>query len=78
MKARAQFDSSFVSKAQARLLGNFSNSSSINEFRAWAYLLNKLAFRLGLKPYGLFSTIQDCIGASIAWPYPFISVVHED
>ncbi|KAM0060673.1 hypothetical protein Hdeb2414_s0004g00126841 [Helianthus debilis subsp. tardiflorus] len=28
--------------------------------------------------YGLFSTIQDCIGASIALPYPFISVVHEE
>ncbi|KAJ0940416.1 putative transposase, Tnp1/En/Spm [Helianthus annuus] len=27
-----------------------------------------------VRPYGLFSTIQDCIGASIAWPYPFISV----
>ncbi|KAM0010650.1 hypothetical protein Hdeb2414_s0013g00403281 [Helianthus debilis subsp. tardiflorus] len=31
-----------------------------------------------VRSYGLFSTIQDCIGASIAWPYPFISVVHED
>ncbi|KAJ0450388.1 putative transposase, Tnp1/En/Spm [Helianthus annuus] len=31
-----------------------------------------------VRPYGLFSTIQDCIGTSIAWPYPFISVVHED
>ncbi|KAJ0652868.1 putative transposase, Tnp1/En/Spm [Helianthus annuus] len=31
-----------------------------------------------VRPYGLFSTIQDCIGASIAWPYQFISVVHED
>ncbi|XP_076884936.1 uncharacterized protein LOC143563706 isoform X2 [Bidens hawaiensis] len=31
-----------------------------------------------VRPYGLFSTIQDCIGASIAWPYPFISVVRED
>ncbi|MFS7933692.1 hypothetical protein Hanom_Chr04g00382801 [Helianthus anomalus] len=49
MKARSQFDSSFVSKVQARLLGSFSNSGSINEFRAWAYLLNKLVFRLGLK-----------------------------
>ncbi|KAF5789333.1 putative transposase, Tnp1/En/Spm [Helianthus annuus] len=27
-----------------------------------------------VRPYGLFSTIQDCIGAPIAWPYPFISV----
>ncbi|KAJ0474401.1 putative transposase, Tnp1/En/Spm [Helianthus annuus] len=31
-----------------------------------------------VRPYSLFSTIQDCIGTSIAWPYPFISVVHED
>ncbi|KAM0054806.1 putative transposase, Tnp1/En/Spm [Helianthus debilis subsp. tardiflorus] len=31
-----------------------------------------------VRPYGLFSTIQDCISAFIAWPYPFISVVHED
>ncbi|KAJ0599736.1 putative transposase, Ptta/En/Spm, plant, transposase, Tnp1/En/Spm [Helianthus annuus] len=31
-----------------------------------------------VRPYGLFSTIQDCIGAPIAWPCPFISVVHED
>ncbi|KAJ0809893.1 putative transposase, Tnp1/En/Spm [Helianthus annuus] len=31
-----------------------------------------------VRPYGLFSTIQDCIGASIKWPYPFISEVHED
>ncbi|KAM0062517.1 putative transposase, Tnp1/En/Spm [Helianthus debilis subsp. tardiflorus] len=30
-----------------------------------------------VRPYGLFSTIQDCIGAFIAWPYPFISEVHE-
>ncbi|KAJ0621311.1 putative transposase, Tnp1/En/Spm [Helianthus annuus] len=25
-----------------------------------------------VRPYDLFSTIQDCIGASMAWPYPFI------
>ncbi|XP_076923149.1 uncharacterized protein LOC143585189 isoform X1 [Bidens hawaiensis] len=31
-----------------------------------------------VRQYGLFSTIQDCIGASIAWPCPFISVVRED
>ncbi|XP_076906091.1 uncharacterized protein LOC143562058 [Bidens hawaiensis] len=31
-----------------------------------------------VRPYGLFSTFQDCIGASIAWPCPFISVVCED
>ncbi|KAM0029293.1 putative transposase, Tnp1/En/Spm [Helianthus debilis subsp. tardiflorus] len=27
-----------------------------------------------VRSYGLFSTIQDCIGVSIAWSYPFISV----
>lgn len=27
-----------------------------------------------VRPYGLFSTIQDCIGATISWPCPFISV----
>ncbi|KAM0008555.1 putative transposase, Tnp1/En/Spm [Helianthus debilis subsp. tardiflorus] len=31
-----------------------------------------------VRPYRLFSTIQDCIGASITWPYPFISVINED
>ncbi|KAM0061058.1 putative transposase, Tnp1/En/Spm [Helianthus debilis subsp. tardiflorus] len=31
-----------------------------------------------VRSYGLFSTIQDCIGVSIAWSYPFISVVHAD
>ncbi|KAJ0508382.1 putative transposase, Tnp1/En/Spm [Helianthus annuus] len=31
-----------------------------------------------VRPYGLFSTIQGCIGASIPWPYLFISVVNED
>ncbi|PWA37215.1 transposase, Tnp1/En/Spm-like protein [Artemisia annua] len=31
-----------------------------------------------VRPYGLFATIEDCVGATIAWPCPFISVVRED
>ena len=27
-----------------------------------------------VRPYGLFATIADCVGATIAWPCPFISV----
>ncbi|XP_024966030.1 uncharacterized protein LOC112506246 [Cynara cardunculus var. scolymus] len=30
-----------------------------------------------VRPYGLFITIEDAIGATIAWPCPFTVVVHD-
>jgi hypothetical protein len=28
-----------------------------------------------VRPYGLFLTIEDCVGATIAWPRRFVSVM---
>lgn len=31
-----------------------------------------------IRPYGLFVTVEDAIGATVAWPCPFTLVVHDE